>query len=52
MTLRKEPQKAEMTSPAFHRGLGPFDSVILVVGIMISSCICKPLITGYLKAFL
>ena len=48
MTLRKEPQKAELTWPAFHRGLGLFDSVMIVVGIMIGSGIFKPLIIGYL----
>jgi hypothetical protein len=52
MTPCKEPQKAEMSWPAFHRGLGLFASVMIVVGIMIGSCVCKPLITGYLKVWL
>lgn len=37
MTMSKEPREAEMTSPAFHRGLGLFDSVMVVIGIMIGS---------------
>jgi APA family basic amino acid/polyamine antiporter len=37
MTLCRELQEAETTPPAFHRGLGLFDSVMIVVGIMIGS---------------
>jgi APA family basic amino acid/polyamine antiporter len=37
MTARMEPQAGEITPPAFHRGLGLFDSVMIVVGIMIGS---------------
>jgi basic amino acid/polyamine antiporter, APA family len=37
MTIDKELQQSEMTAPAFQRGLGLFDSVMMVVGIMIGS---------------
>jgi APA family basic amino acid/polyamine antiporter len=37
MTARMEPHASEITPPAFHRGLGLFDSVMIVVGIMIGS---------------
>lgn len=30
-------QTSEMSSPAFHRGLGLFDSVMMVIGVMIGS---------------
>ncbi len=32
-----KPQATQKTSPAFHRGLGLFDSVMIVVGVMIGS---------------
>lgn len=33
----QEPQQSATTAPAFHRGLGLFDSVMIVVGVMIGS---------------
>ncbi len=37
MTMRKQLQEVDATSPAFHRGLGLFDSIMMVVGVMIGS---------------
>lgn len=37
MTVRIEAKARKITSPAFHRGLGLFDSVMIVIGIMIGS---------------
>jgi APA family basic amino acid/polyamine antiporter len=37
MANLQEPQQAATPTPAFHRGLGLFDSVMIVVGVMIGS---------------
>jgi APA family basic amino acid/polyamine antiporter len=37
VTISKKPREDEINSPAFHRGLGLFDSVMVVIGIMIGS---------------